>query len=205
MQLSWLKQGGSSEVIVIFGGWAIGPQVFAQLQGGQDLLFVSDYRNLETELADLSDYAKRSLVAWSFGVASYGHWQAGRADPFERKVAVNGSLTPVCRATGIPPVILQKTIDSLSPEAYQLFVARVFGARQPVATIDVNARRAELVAVQARGAAPDPGFKHIWISSQDKIFPPANLARAWSGQCTQMRDAPHMPFDGFNSWQEVLR
>lgn len=211
MQARWIRQeqvpaglASRSKAVVVFGGWAVGPQVFAHLAGDQDVLFVDDYRNLDQDLPDLSTYVEVSLVAWSFGVASYAHWQQGRSDPFQRKIAVNGSLTPVSREFGIPPVAMRKTIESLSPEAYQLFLSRVFGARQPLGEIDVAARRAELEAVEARGAAPDPGFDRIWISTRDKIFPPANLARAWAGQDLRQTPAPHMPFADFASWHEVL-
>lgn len=204
MEIRWLKQNNAAEVVVVFGGWAVGPEVFAHLAGEQDVLFVSDYRDLERDLPDLSTYGRVSLVAWSFGVAAYGHWQHGRRDPFDCKVAVNGSLAPVSRDKGIPPVAMQKTTETLSPEAYQLFLTRVFGSRQPVAEIDVAARRQELLAVQARGAAPDPGFDRIWISARDKIFPAANLARAWAGQAVQSCDAAHMPFDRFATWEEIL-
>lgn len=204
MEARWLKQNSAAEAIVVFGGWAVGPEVFAHLAGEQDVLFVSDYRDLERDLLDLSTYGRVSLLAWSFGVAAYGHWQQRRGDPFDRKVAVNGSLTPVSRDKGIPPVAMQKTIETLSPEAYQLFLTRVFGSRQPVAEIDVAARMQELLAVQARGAAPDPGFDRIWISARDKIFPAANLARAWSGRAVQNCDGAHMPFDRFATWEEIL-
>lgn len=204
MNFRWLKQEQSAEVIVIFGGWAVGPEVFSHLEGAQDLIFVSDYRDLNAELPDLAAYARRSLLAWSFGVASYGHWQQGRPDPFTRKVAVNGSLTPVDRETGVPPIAMRKTMETLTQEAYQLFLARVFGAPRPKAVIDVAARRAELVAVQERGAAPDPGFDHIWMSDRDKIFPAANLNRAWAGQALRTQEGAHMPFDSFSRWEELL-
>jgi biotin synthesis protein BioG len=204
MEVRWLKQGSSAEAIVVFGGWAVGSKVFAHLAGDQDVLFVNDYRDLNADLPDLGAYTRVSLLAWSFGVAAYGHWQQRRVDCFDRKVAVNGSLTPVCRERGIPPVAMKKTIETLSPDAYQLFQTRVFGTRQPVAAIDVAARREELLAVQERGAAPDPGFDHIWISSRDKIFPPANLARAWEGQQLRSCVASHMPFDQFATWEELL-
>lgn len=204
MQVRWIRQNAGGKAIVVFGGWAVGHEVFTHLAGDQDILFVSDYRDLEADLPDLSGYEQLTLLAWSFGVASYGHWQQGRPDPFQRRVAVNGSLTPVCRETGIPPVAMQKTIETLSPASYQLFLARVFGARQPEALIDVAARQSELRAVAARGAAADPGFDHIWISDKDKIFPAANLARAWADRKVTSLAAPHMPFAGFATWQELL-
>ncbi|PCJ10541.1 MAG: biotin synthase [Rhodobacteraceae bacterium] len=213
MQFRWLKRGqalsGASagpnaEVIVVFGGWAVGPEVFQHLTGPQDILFASDYRDLEADLPDLSSYARVSLVAWSFGVASYGHWQQGRADPFGRKVAVNGTLTPVNRATGVPPSAMTRTIETLSQDAYQLFLIRVFNLEQPQSDIDIAARREELQAIERRGDAHDVTFDLVWISCSDKIFPPANQARAWSEDMVRDIQAPHAPFGQFKAWQELM-
>lgn len=204
MDVRWLRQGGADQVVVVFGGWGVGPSAFEHLGGAQDVLFVDDYRDLVADLPDLSGYARRNLVAWSFGVASYAHWQLGRPDPFQRKIALSGALTPVHRTTGIPPSIFRATLDALSLETYQDFLTRAFGCAQPHAAIDVVARRDELAAVAARGDAPATSFDRIWIGNADKIFPPANLTRAWSGQAVRHVDAPHACFMAQTSWDEVL-
>ncbi|GAB5435887.1 pimeloyl-ACP methyl esterase BioG family protein [Falsiruegeria mediterranea] len=207
MQVEWLQHSGTAdEVTVIFGGWALGPTPFAHLQGPQDVLFVQDYRDLSTTLPDLGCYARTTLLAYSFGVASYAHWQASNPDPFDIKIAVNGTLTPVNRTTGIPPVAMEKTIETLSPQAYQVFLARCFGGKQDRAEIDVEARKAELIAIGERGDAPAVQFDHIWISTKDKIMPPANQLRGWQGQSEHVTqiDAPHVPFARWSTWQEVI-
>lgn len=204
MEFRWLKQIQAAEAIVVFGGWAVGPEVFWHLDGPQDILFASDYTDLDAELPDLSGYERVSLLAWSFGVAAYAHWQQGRPDPFSRKTAVNGSLQPVNRGAGIPPAVFRRTVETLSLESYQQFLGRVFGARQDAEALDVEARRAELLAVERRGDAPQMRFDKVWICSGDKIFPPANLARAWAGQNVANLDAPHAPFDRFAQWEALF-
>jgi biotin synthesis protein BioG len=205
MEIRWIKQNQAAEAIVVFGGWAVGPEVFWHLDGPQDILFASGYSDLNAELPDLSAYDHVSLLAWSFGVAAYGHWQQGRSDPFHRKVAVNGSLKPVNRSAGIPPAVFRKTAETLSLESFQGFLTRVFGQPQPPEPVDVDALRAELLAVERRGDAPQTRFDRIWISSGDKIFPPANLARAWAGQAVSQIDAPHAPFGQFETWEALLQ
>lgn len=205
MEFRWIKQNQAAEAIVVFGGWAVGPEVFWHLDGPQDILFASGYSDLNAELPDLSAYDHVSLLAWSFGVAAYGHWQQGRSDPFQRKVAVNGSLKPVNRSAGIPPAVFRKTAETLSLESFQSFLTRVFGQPQPPEPVDVDALRAELLAVERRGDAPQTRFDRIWISSGDKIFPPANLARAWAGQAVSQIDAPHAPFSQFETWEALLQ
>lgn len=205
MEFRWLKQNEAAEAVVVFGGWAVGPEVFWQLDGPQDILFASGYTDLNAELPDLSGYERISLLAWSFGVTAYAHWQQGRPDPFHCKVAVNGSLKPVNRSAGIPPAVFRKTAETLSLESYQSFLTRVFGQPQHAEPVDVDALRAELLAVERRGDAPQTRFDRIWISSGDKIFPPANLARAWAGQAVSQIDAPHAPFGLFETWEALLQ
>lgn len=207
MQVEWLQHSGTAdEAIVVFGGWALGPSPFAHLHGSQDVVFVEDYRDLSTTLPDLGGYARTTLIAYSFGVASYAHWQASNLDPFDAKIAVNGTLTPVNRATGIPPVAMEKTIETLSPQAYQIFLARCFGAKQYPAEIDIEARKAELMAIGERGDAPMVAFDRIWISTADKIMPAANQLRGWQAQSNRITqiDAPHVPFARWSTWQEVI-
>ena len=205
MEIRWLKQNKAADVIVVFGGWAVGPDVFAHLAGPQDLFFASDYRNLDAELPDLSGYQNVTLVAWSFGVAAYAHWQKDRPDPFDRKIAVNGTLAPVDEARGIPPAVLAKTAEGLSDQSFAQFLRRTFNAPQPPRSIDVEARRAELHAVAARGAAPAVAFDQVWLSGRDRIFPPVNQHRAWDGATLrELPTAAHAPFDQFDSWQGVI-
>lgn len=208
MQVEWLRHSGTAEdVIVVFGGWALGPAPFANLQGEQDVLFVQDYRALDSSLPDLGGYRSATLIAYSFGVASYAHWQADQPDPFSRKVVINGTLTPVNRTTGIPPVAMTKTIETLSPKAYQLFLARCYGAARETAQIDTDARRDELLAIETRSDAPAVEFDHIWISTNDKIMPAANQMRGWQAQSDRVFqiDAPHVPFARWSTWDEVTQ
>lgn len=208
MEFHWLKRTeGARRVIVFFGGWAIGPAPLAHLTGSEDVLFAQDYRDLATDLPDLSAYDHRALIAFSFGISAFGHWQAGRTTAFDRHVAINGSLTPIDARTGIPPRTFQRTLDGLSPASFQNFLALCFGTESPPPQpFDLTARRAELIATAARGPAPDCRWDRIWISSADRIFPPANLERAWAGQADKIShlDAPHVPFAQWSDWQDML-
>ncbi|MEP3265317.1 MAG: pimeloyl-ACP methyl esterase BioG family protein [Hyphomicrobiales bacterium] len=202
----WLKQNNeATHVIVVFGGWAVGSDVFSSLAGASDVLFISDYRDLNDNLPDLSAYSKRTLIAWSFGIASYCHWQENRADIFDRKIAINGTMTPVDRERGIPLLAMQKTIDTLSQNSFQVFLRRAHNAKVPEQRIDVGARKAELIAILERGDAPLQLWDRIWLSRKDRIFPLANMERAWEPQSDMIKtiDAAHVPFSFWQSWNEV--
>lgn len=203
----WLKQSNkANRVIVVFGGWAMGSDVLSHLEGTSDVLFISDYRDLTYALPDLSHYTHCTLVAWSFGVASYCHWQAKNADYFDIKVAINGSMTPVDRACGIPPQVMQKTIDRLSYESFQVFLMRAHNAKVPEQTIDVSERKAELIAVRERGDAPAQTWDRIILATKDRIFPLANMERAWATQVDAIKliEAPHVPFASWQQWDDLL-
>jgi len=208
MRAEWLQRHpGADAVIVIFGGWAIGPTVWAHLRTGADVLHVSDYRSLADDLPDLSAYPTRSLIAWSFGVASYALWQVARPDPFQRRVALCGSTVPVDRQKGIPPQMVRMTSDNLSHAGFQQFLTRCHGAEQPAQDIDVAARRAELDAIAARDyGGLSQTWDRIWIATDDRIFPPANLRRAWAATAGVVREiaAPHLPFARWSRFDEVL-
>lgn len=208
MQMKWLqKREGVREVLVIFSGWGIGPEAFAHLKTEADILWVSDYRDLSTDLPNLSGYEIRNLIAWSFGVASYVLWQQNHVDPFDRKVALCGSMCPVDRDLGIPPVAMQKTIDTLSDTSFQIFLRRCYGRAVSPEPVDIMALKDELLAVQARDYSR---AELIWdkavISRTDKIFPMKNLRAAWGGNATKVveTDAPHVPFNAWKTWAEVL-
>ncbi len=205
MQTRWLRHSGASDLIVLFGGWALGAAPFEHLAGDQDVLFVDDFRDLG-ELPDLSAYAHKAAVTYSFGVAAFCHFSQRTNIEFNRRVAVNGSHAPVDRKLGIPPVIFDKTADTLSDVNFQSFLALCHGSEQPHQSIEVAARQEELWKVKERGSALAPAFDRIWISTADRIFPTANLKRAWADQANVITeiDAPHVPFALWSNWSEVL-
>ncbi|SHG82451.1 pimeloyl-ACP methyl esterase BioG family protein [Cognatishimia maritima] len=204
MQARWLQRNDANDVLVCFGGWAIGAEPLQPLKTDTDVLFVDDYRDL-VALPDLSGYTTRTVVAYSFGVAAFAHWLQANEDPFDRKIAINGSPTPIDRRLGIHPKIFARTCEHLSHETFQDFVALCYGEPQPEQLIDIAARHAELLAVAARGPAPSPDFDRIWISSEDRIFPAANLNAVFRPQAARIQqiDASHVPFEHWQSWDEV--
>lgn len=202
MRIRWLHKGQQDQAIVIFGGWGVGCAPFEAFPYDRDVLFVEDYRDLDCELPDLSHYNSVDLVAWSFGIAAYGHWQQGRADPFSRKAALCGGFAPVDRKLGIPPLAFKRTVEGLSDGGFQQFLARVYGAEQPKAHPDLDALRQELIAVEKRGPAPEIDFDTVWLAERDQIFPIRNLTRAWESVASRIVDAPHAPFATFTCWED---
>lgn len=205
MRKYWLKLAGAHELIVVFGGWALGSAPFSHLRGKQDILFVEDYRQLDADLSEIHAYGDLSLLAFSYGVASAAHWIARHGDPFRHKVAVNGTLYPTDPERGIPEDLVRQTAQELSSVSLRRF-ARRCGAAAPPEEIDISALSDELLAICTRGTSPTIRFDQVWLSTGDRIFPPANMARGWAeGGTTPKRiEAPHAPFARWSHWDEIL-
>ncbi len=204
MRAEWLQHRGAEGLIVVFGGWALSPAPFAHLTGEDDVLFAQDWRDLDHDLPEYAGYDRCLLLAHSFGVAAAGHWLAspGRRDPFQRKIAVNGTLFPCDPQRGIPPDLVRATAENLSPANLHRFCARA-GSTPPSAP-DLPALQAELMAVLARGPAPQLRFDRIWLGRQDRIFPPEALAQGFADQAEAIRwlDHGHTPFGLWQDWSQ---
>ncbi|WP_170464662.1 pimeloyl-ACP methyl esterase BioG family protein [Ruegeria arenilitoris] len=205
MKQRWLSRNGANDLILIFGGWALGAAPFAGLVGGGDVLFVDDYTRLDDPLPDLEQYDHVDLIAFSFGVASAGHWLAQTGFRPKRLVAVSGTLCPADPERGITPDMIRATADNLTESSFAKFCRRA-GLEGPAPRIDISAARAELHAVIDRGDCPDVVFDRIWIPERDRIIPTRAQEAAWHDHLDAVRSiaAPHVPFRSGQSWQEWL-
>lgn len=194
MTSQWLTQKGAPYLVLIFGGWALGPAPFSAPTGDQDVLFVEDYRNLDLPTPDQSTYKTVSILAYSFGIASALHWldRAGFAP--DHLVAINGTPCPADPEKGIAPDRVRATAEGLSDASFAHFCRRAGVTTPP--QINIPARRDELLAIADRGSAPTRRFDKIWISTKDRIIPAAAQRAAWADQADRVTeiDAPHMPF-----------
>ena len=220
MKFEWLKQGeNNSAVIVIFSGWGFAADVYAHLlakDDDYDVVFVNDYRDLSLKLPDLRQYQQRYLLAWSFGVAAFAAWynQQKSTVRFDRMIAINGTMQAVDRFQGIPEVVMQKTIDTLSEQSFQVFAKRCFvkEALPDSLVINISERAEELQVILQRKHAEINGWDFVWIASQDKIFPTKNQQRAWQVYndnavklaAVRVCDAPHAPFHLWSNWDEIV-
>lgn len=223
MQFKWLKQCEKNHsVIVIFSGWGFTAEVYKHLlevDDNYDVIFVNDYRNLHISLPDLQHYQQRYLLAWSFGVASYSAWQQlqkgqNEIPSFDRMIAINGTMQAVDRFHGIPEVVMQKTINTLSLESFKVFAKRCFVSSHIPDDLRINVpeRAQELQCILQRQHPEILNWDQVWIAKQDKIFPTKNLERAWHAYnqsaakpvIIHFCDAPHAPFHLWSSWDDII-
>lgn len=204
MNVTWLKQTGASDLIVVFGGWALGSAPFSTLSGPQDILFFDDYRHLDAPVPGRETYNAITVFAFSFGVASALHWLEKTGFSPDRLIAVNGTPYPADAERGIAPDMIAATADQLSYASFLRFCRRA-GSILP-APFDIAARQEELRAIAHRGSAKPRKVDRIWISAKDRIIPTHAQRAAWTEQSDQVQeiDAPHMPFAAGQSWEGWL-
>jgi len=202
MKQTWLRREGTSELLVVMTGWAVGGEPFRHLTGETDVLMLSDYRELPP-LALPDGYAAVDLVAYSFGVAAACQWPTLTA--FRRKVAVCGSWAPFDDARGIPREAMRAMAEGLSDASLRQFSRQAGCAVAPGAGL--AALRAELDAVMAWPPGTPHVFDRIVLGKADRIFPLKNLNRAWESQVqsrVHVLRCGHNPFADWRGWADVL-
>ncbi|WP_339109552.1 pimeloyl-ACP methyl esterase BioG family protein [Thioclava sp. GXIMD4216] len=211
MKGQWLGPRKHRDLLLVFGGWALGAAAFAGMVGQTDVLLLDDYKDLTVDLPPLEGYAHIDLLAYSFGVAGAAHWLAGqklvgRGLRLRRSVAIAGTLTPASVTSGIPPERVRATAEGLTAATFATFCRRA-GLAGPAPQLDLEAARAELLEVMARGPAPAYAFDRIWIPRRDRIVPPQAQEYAWHSRAAAVRfvDAPHVPFRAGQDWQDWLQ
>lgn len=208
-----VKQPGNTSLILIFAGWAMDATPFQSLRlDGCDIAVVWDYRELSLDTSAFSGYSDIYLFAWSFGV--YVASVVLKNSPIHPtvKIAVNGTLTPVSDHSGIPEAIFRGTLENLSPRNLEKFYRRMCADSSQAAEFmsirperDIDELREELEAIGRMSTSKintvaTTDWDRAVISSDDRIFPPANLRKAWHG-LPRIREikAGHLP-----KWQNII-
>ncbi len=202
MKHDYLHKGDNANLLLFFAGWGAEPSLFGKTpSNGWDCIVCYDYKDLEFDATMLEGYSRVRLLAWSMGVWAASQTFSGMDAAFEAKIAVNGTETPVDDDKGILAAVFKATLDGFSATALAKFRRRMCGSADAVRTFlshcpsrPVDDLHAELETL-AGMVASRPEKRMQWdkciIGNRDKIFPPANMARAWSGQHTAMLDVEH--------------
>ena len=205
MNIDFLRRCGSPTLELFFAGWGMDSRAFAWAADSPhtascDFAVCYDYTDMELDGAAIRTYSEVRVRAWSLGVYAASLVLPGLGCNVRRAVAINGTLWPVDDELGIPHAVYDATAASLSAESLERFNRRmcgahrpVFEARRPMRTVD--SLRAELLHI--RNSAADrsrpqfTGWTQAVLSSRDRIFPIANLRRAWAATPQLELDEPH--------------
>lgn len=189
--IKFLKNEGSRRLILIFTGWGTGPELYTDIDiPGWDVAVVFRIDRKPLDMSALEGYYTIYLFAWSLGV-----YMADIKLPPERitrAFAINGSVAPVHDSYGIPVEIFRGTADNLTPRNLTRFRRRTMPDSEtfrrlfpeegsPMMCRCLASQLYEVIdMLDGSEGLPHLQWTRAYIGSQDRIFPPANLVRAWS-------------------------
>lgn len=210
MKIDLLRRSGNPTLELFFAGWGMDSHTFAWAADSPhtarcDFAVCYDYTDmLESGVnqtrVDMRGYSEVRVRAWSLGVYAASLVLPGLGCNVSMAVAINGTLWPVDDDLGIPHAVYDATAASLSAESLERFNRRmcgahraVFEARRPLRSVD--SLRAELLHIRDcaadRGRPQFTGWTQAVLSSRDRIFPIANMRRAWPATPQLELDEPH--------------
>ena len=210
MNIDFLRRSGSPTLELFFAGWGMDSRPFAWAADSPqtadcDFAVCYDYTDIQLDRvnqasAKLHGYSEVRVRAWSLGVYAASLVLPDMGCAISTAVAINGTLWPVDDELGIPHAVYDATAANLTAESLERFNRRmcgahrpVFEARRPLRTVD--SLRAELLNIRecaADRAKPQfTGWTQAVLSSRDKIFPIANMRRAWPATPQFELDEPH--------------
>ena len=210
MNIDFLRRSGSPTLELFFAGWGMDSRPFAWAADAPhtadcDFAVCYDYTDIQLDKvnqanAQLHGYSKVRVRAWSLGVYAASLVLPDMGCAISTAVAINGTLWPVDDELGIPHAVYDATAANLTAESLERFNRRMCGAhravfeqRRPLRSVD--SLRAELLHI--RECAADrtrpqfTGWTQAVLSSRDKIFPIANMRRAWPATPQFELDEPH--------------
>ncbi|SED77305.1 pimeloyl-ACP methyl esterase BioG family protein [Rhodobacter sp. 24-YEA-8] len=196
MRAQWLQRSGSEDLILFYGGWAVGAGAVHHLHGGDDVLVLDDYRDETLPGLLLRPYRRLHVIAWSMGVAVAARHLDHLAPA--RATAICGAPDP---RAAIGPQTYDATAASLTAESLQRFARRA-GADLPEQT-EPGALAQELQNLALRDAAPAAAFTHIIAGRRDRIFPQRRMAEGWPAREITWLDCGHNPFPLWRAWSEI--
>ena len=210
MNIDFLRRSGSPTLELFFAGWGMDSRPFAWAADSPhtadcDFAVCYDYTDIQLDKvnqanAKIHGYSEVRVRAWSLGVYAASLVLPDMGCAISTAVAINGTLWPVDDEMGIPHAVYDATAANLTAESLERFNRRmcgahrpIFEARRPLRTVD--SLRAELLNIRecaADRAKPQfTGWTQAVLSSRDKIFPIANMRRAWPVTPQLELDEPH--------------
>lgn len=209
---TFFQDNKSDELILFFNGWSIDEKPFYPLKSNLDVLFISDYSNLDLSSdIDFSKYKKLILITFSAGVFMAAYLQDMLPD-FDLKIAVNGTLYPQNDQKGFPKEIFS-ALESITLEnaleARKKFINQeehynLFNKHQP--SRDLQSAMDELLMLKKYFSEPKYfDYDKIIIGENDNIIPYENQLRAWDNHknIQTIKDG-HFLFYNFNNFEELI-
>ena len=220
MKSVWLNKQNNKNLIVFFAGWSFDEKPFIALNyTDYDVLVVYDYNSLfiPEDLKDFLGYENKTLITWSMGVFVACKLKDLFAD-FNKKIAINGTTSPVDDTYGIPVRMFELTLKHAQKGLEGKFYQNLFPTEEeyqlyssyPVQR-SIENRVSELenlyTLIKNENNLESVGFYDLAIVSDfDKIIPPKNQIECHNKNLTPVITVPygHFPYYHFASWKEII-
>jgi biotin synthesis protein BioG len=220
MKSFWLNKQNNKNLIVFFAGWSFDEKPFIALDCGEnDVLIVYDYNSLfiPEDLKNFSSYENKTLITWSMGVFVACKLKNLFAD-FDKKIAINGTTSPVDDIYGIPVRMFELTLKHAQKGLEGKFYQNLFSTEEkyqlystyPVQR-SIENRVSELenlyTLIKNEKELDGIGFYDLAIvSDYDKIIPPKNQIECHKKNSTPVITVPygHFVYYEFASWEELI-
>lgn len=209
MNIDFLRRAQCPTLELFFAGWGMDSHPFAWAGNSPhaahcDFAVCYDYTDMTLNAEALRSYSEVRVRAWSLGVYAASLVLPALQCPVSSALAINGTLTPVDDNLGIPVAVYDATVENLSAESLDRFNRRmcgvhraVFEARRSPQSLarTVDSLLAELRHIRECAARTDraqfTGWNMAVLSKKDRIFPIANMRKAWSAIPVLELDEPH--------------
>lgn len=217
MKSEWLIKEKRNKLILFFAGWGMDANPFRHMTSDDaDVLMFFDYsdQKLSFDLSEVcSEYASVTLLAWSLGVPVASLVCREHALKPDCAVAVNGTECPVDDQYGLPVVLFDATLDSLSDENLIKFYRRMCRLPEVFDFFVENAPdrelgdiREELRILRELPSCEGTIFNRAMVSKGDRIVPSENQFRYWKMMEVPATEisGPHFPFHLISKWEDLI-
>lgn len=211
MKQKFIVKEGNDRLALFFAGWGSEQNLFdCPVAEGYDYMLCYGYQDLDFDFSGIEGYRQIRLLAWSMGVWAAGKTFGNRDLPWEMRIAVNGTLSPIDDDKGIPEAVFKGTLLNFSDATVSKFRRRMcdgaqgldaFLAHGPVrTTADLKNELQAIYDMVKSSPSPRFGWDKAVIGFRDRIFPPENQEKAHTGILTEKKDCAHYDDGLFRSY-----
>jgi biotin synthesis protein BioG len=219
MNTYWLNKANNDNLIVFFAGWSFDYNPFLNLETkNNDVLMIYDYNEVEIPqvLQELNNYKRKTLITWSMGVF-ISYLLKDLFSDFDKKFAINGTITPVDDDFGIPKKMFELTLKHVQKGLEGKFYQNIFKTEEEYKKYEtcqvqrsIENRVTELENLYSlikikNGIDYEKFYDFAIVSEFDKIIPPKNQLASHKKNNVKTVVLPygHSPFFNFLSWENI--
>lgn len=208
---TFLRKNKSDELILLFNGWGMDEKPFAMMKSFRDILFVSNYNNLNFDF-DFSPYKKIILLAFSAGVFMSAYLK-DKLPKLDLKIAINGTLHLFDLQNGIDQKTLEEmhnlTMENVLELRAKLILSeahfRLFNQNQPLRDLKSSLDELKMLEKYYCDKTVSLDFDKVIMGEHDKIIHYENQIKAWSGiNNIKTVNGGHFSFYLFKDFDEII-